>query len=98
MVNISSTPAVSGRPGQANYAAAKAGVIGLSRTLALELAPYGIRVNCVIPGFIETEMLASLSPDLRRTYLGLIPAGRFGRPEEVAEVGGFLPSAAASPV
>ena len=96
IVNVSSTTAVSGRPGQGNYAAAKAGVIGFSRTLALELAEYGIRVNCVIPGFIETEMLASLKPQLRSQYLGLIPLARFGQPEEVAEVVTFLLSDAAS--
>ena len=90
IVNVSSTTAVSGRPGQANYAAAKGGVIALSRTLALEAATRGVRVNCVIPGFIETAMVARLPPDLRRKYVGLIPAGRFGRAEEVAEVIAFL--------
>lgn len=96
IVTVSSTTAVSGRPGQGNYAAAKAGVIGFSRSLALELAEYGIRVNCVIPGFIETEMVAALTPELRKTYGAMIPAGRFGRPEEVAHVIAFLLSDAAS--
>lgn len=96
IVTVSSTTAVSGRPGQGNYAAAKAGVIGFSRSLALELAEYGIRVNCVIPGFIETEMVAALTPELRNTYGAMIPAGRFGRPEEVASVIAFLLSDAAS--
>jgi 3-oxoacyl-[acyl-carrier protein] reductase len=96
IVNISSTSATTGRPGQANYAAAKAGVIALSRTLALELAGCGIRVNCVIPGFIETEMLSSLTPALRKKYLEYIPMGRFGRAEEVAQTVLFLLSDAAS--
>ena len=96
IVNISSTTAVSGRPGQANYAAAKGGVIALTRTLALELAKYGIRANCVIPGFVETDMLKTLSPKHREEYLGYIPAGRFGRPEELANAVAFLLSDEAS--
>lgn len=96
IVNISSTTAVSGRPGQANYAAAKGGVIALTRTLALELAKYGIRANCVIPGFVETDMLKTLSPKHKKEYLGYIPNGRFGQPEEIANAVTFLLSDEAS--
>lgn len=96
IVNISSTTAVSGRPGQANYAAAKGGVIAFTRTLALEAAPHGVRVNCVIPGFVDTDMLRTLTPKLKETYLGLIPAGRFAEPDEVAAVVEFLLSEEAS--
>jgi|APSaa5957512576_1039674.scaffolds.fasta_scaffold00888_3 3-oxoacyl-[acyl-carrier protein] reductase len=96
IVNISSTTAVSGRPGQANYAAAKGGVIALTRTLALEMAPHGVRANCVIPGFVETDMLKNLTAKQKEEYLGYIPCGRFGRPEEVANVVAFLLSDEAS--
>ena len=96
IVNVSSTTAVSGRPGQANYAAAKGGVIAFTRTLALEMAKYGIRANCVIPGFVETDMLKTLSRKHREEYLGYIPNGRFGQPEEIAKVVSFLLSDEAS--
>lgn len=96
IVNVSSTTAVSGRPGQANYAAAKSGVIGFTRSVALETAAFNVRVNCVIPGFVDTEMLARLPAKLRDEYLKIIPMQRFGRTEEVAEVIAFLLSERAS--
>jgi len=96
IVNVSSTGAVLTRQGQANYAASKAGVIGLTRALARELGAYNIRVNAVAPGFVNTDMLRSLEDERRREYLGLIPLRRFAGPEEVAEVVLFLVSPASS--
>ncbi len=87
IVAISSVSGLRGNRGQANYAASKAGLIAASRSLALELARRAITVNCVAPGFIETEMVAALP---RAELVGLIPLGRFGRPEEVAALVGFL--------
>jgi 3-oxoacyl-[acyl-carrier protein] reductase len=91
IVNTSSTSAL-GNKGQANYAASKAGVIGLTRTLALELARDGIRVNCVAPGAIDTEMFRQVPEKVREKFLAAIPLGRFGRPEEVANLHLFLAS------
>ncbi|MNI81090.1 3-oxoacyl-[acyl-carrier-protein] reductase FabG [compost metagenome] len=82
--------------GQANYAAAKAGVVALTRTLAKELSRMNIRVNAVAPGFIETDMLSAMAPATRDEYLGLIPWGRLGRAEEIAEVVHFLAGPGAS--
>ncbi|UCH78889.1 MAG: 3-oxoacyl-[acyl-carrier-protein] reductase [Candidatus Coatesbacteria bacterium] len=96
IVNISSVIGVMGNPGQANYAASKAGVLALTKTLAKELAGRGVTANCVAPGFIETEMTAQLPEEIRVEYKKLIPAGRFGTPEDVAEVVAFLASPAAS--
>ena len=90
VVNISSVAGVYGNATQANYAATKAGIIGLSRSLAKELAPYGIRVNAVAPGFIDTDMTASLADRQREQALGRIPLKRFGDPEEVAQLVAFL--------
>jgi 3-oxoacyl-[acyl-carrier protein] reductase len=90
VVNLSSVAGVYGNATQTNYAATKAGVIGLSRSLAKELAPYGIRVNVVAPGFIETEMTASLADKQRELALAKIPLDRFGDPEDVAELVAFL--------
>ncbi|RJP75889.1 MAG: SDR family oxidoreductase [Candidatus Zixiibacteriota bacterium] len=73
-----------GNPGQVNYSAAKAGIIGLTRTLALELAPFGIQVNCVAPGAIDTPMLQAVKEPVREEMLKRIPAKRFGQPEDVA--------------
>lgn len=90
IVNISSVSGIHPLPGQANYAAAKAGVIGFTKSLAKEVAPYNIRVNAVAPGFISTEITAGLSEKTRKKFMGLIPLQRFGTPEEVAKAVLFL--------
>ncbi|MDR3310398.1 MAG: 3-oxoacyl-[acyl-carrier-protein] reductase [Oscillospiraceae bacterium] len=90
IVNISSVVALSGNVGQANYVASKAGLIGLTKASALELAPRGITVNAVAPGFIETDMTAGLSGEVRERMRGQIPLGRFGGAEDVAEAVAFL--------
>jgi 3-oxoacyl-[acyl-carrier protein] reductase len=92
IINVTSVVAARGNAGQANYVSAKAGLIGLTKAVALEVASRGISVNAVAPGFIETGMTADLGDDVRKAYLAQIPAGRFGRPEEVAWAIGFLAS------
>ncbi|ATE59766.1 3-oxoacyl-ACP reductase FabG [Thauera sinica] len=94
IVNITSVVASAGNPGQANYAAAKAGVAGMSRALARELGSRGITVNCVAPGFIDTDMTRALPDAARDALLGNIALGRLGRPEEVAGAVAFLASPA----
>ena len=84
IVLISSPARDHGFEGQANYSASKAGQVGLMRSLAREVAKRGITVNCVSPGFIDTELLADLSEKQRESYVAALPLGRFGRPEEVA--------------
>jgi 3-oxoacyl-[acyl-carrier protein] reductase len=91
IVNTSSTSSLGNR-GQANYAASKAGVIGLTRTLALELARDGGRANCVAPGTIDTEMFASVPDKVRQKFLTRIPLGRLGEPRDVARLHLFLSS------
>lgn len=92
IVNITSVVGILGNPGQANYVASKAGLIGFTRAVAKEYAQRGITVNAVAPGFIETEMTERLPQEVKEAYLKQIPAGRFGRPEEVAEAVAFLVS------
>ncbi|MBT2418869.1 3-oxoacyl-ACP reductase FabG [Streptomyces sp. ISL-22] len=96
IVTVSSTSALSPPAGQANYAAAKAGGIALTKALAKELGSYGIRVNCVIPGFIDTSMTRQMPPDRLEENLRHVPLGRIGRPEEVASVVKFLLSDAST--
>jgi acetoacetyl-CoA reductase len=81
-----------GNFGQANYAAAKAGIVGFTKAAALEVARKGVTVNAIAPGFIETEMIAAMPDEVRAAILAKIPMGRFGRPEEVAQVVAFLVS------
>lgn len=92
IVNISSVVGLHGNAGQANYAASKAGVIGLTKSAAKELGSRGITVNAVAPGFIDTDMTAQLSEKVREEAAAAIPLGHFGRPEDVADAVAFLVS------
>ncbi len=92
IINLTSVVAVMGNLGQANYVAAKAGIIGLTKATAREVASRGITVNAVAPGFIETDMTHALGPELQEQMRSQIPLGRFGRPEDVAELVAFLAS------
>ncbi len=96
IINISSIIAFIGNVGQVNYATSKAGLIGFTKSLARELAPRNITVNAVAPGFIETDMTEKLSPEIKELYLKQIPLGKFGKPEDVANVVCFLASDLAS--
>lgn len=96
IINISSVVGVLGNPGQANYVASKAGVIGLTKSAARELASRGITVNAVAPGYIETDMTDKLSAEVRDGILGQVPLGRMGKPEDVANAVVYLASEAAS--
>ena len=96
IINIASVVGEMGNAGQANYVASKAGLIGLTKTLAQELASRGITVNAVTPGFIETDMTAGLSDEMKEKMLGLIPLKRFGKAEDIAAAVSFLAGDGAS--
>jgi 3-oxoacyl-[acyl-carrier protein] reductase len=96
IINITSPSARMPLPGQANYAASKAGIEGFTRALSRDLAGKGVLVNAVCPGLIETDMLADMAPEARQKYLAAVPAGRTGKPREVAALVAFLASEAAS--
>lgn len=93
IINISSLSGIKGLPGQTNYSASKAALIGMTKALAQEVAPRKVTVNAVAPGFIATDMTESID---QSSYLNMIPAGRFGKPEEVAALVGFLASDSAA--
>ncbi|MGI9509734.1 MAG: 3-oxoacyl-[acyl-carrier-protein] reductase [Geminicoccaceae bacterium] len=92
VINITSIVAVTGNPGQANYAAAKAGMIGMSKALAAEVASRGITVNCIAPGFIETAMTDALNDEQKARLLDQIPTGRLGQSDDIAAAAGYLAS------
>jgi 3-oxoacyl-[acyl-carrier protein] reductase len=92
IINITSVVGIMGNKGQANYAASKAGLIGLTKSVAQEYASRDVLVNCVAPGFIETDMTAALPPEASAALLSAIPLGRFGQPEEIAGAVLFLAS------
>jgi 3-oxoacyl-[acyl-carrier protein] reductase len=90
IVNLTSVSGLVGIPGQANYCAAKAAIIGFTRSLARELAPWGVSVNAVAPGFVETDMIAGFSPEQRKAALERVPMRRFGTTDEVGELVRYL--------
>jgi acetoacetyl-CoA reductase len=90
IINMSSFVGEAGNIGQANYSAAKAGLLGFTKTAAQELARYGITVNAICPGFIETDMVASIPEEQQQKLLKLVPLGRFGKPEEIARAVRYL--------
>jgi 3-oxoacyl-[acyl-carrier protein] reductase len=92
IISITSVVGAAGNPGQANYAAAKAGVVGMTKSLARELASRNITVNCVAPGFIDTDMTRALSDEQKSALLGQIPLGRLGTPQDVAAAVAYLAS------
>lgn len=92
IINITSVVGLAGNVGQANYCAAKAGLIGLTKAVAKELGPRNITVNAVAPGFVETDMTANLPQDLKDTVIRMTPLGRAGRPEDIAKAVAFLAS------
>ena len=96
VVNITSIVGVTGNAGQSNYAASKAGMIGMSKSIAQEVAARGVTVNCVAPGFIETPMTEGLKDDIKEKLLGAVPARRLGTPDDVAAGVLYLASAEAS--
>ena len=92
IINITSVVGQQGNPGQANYSASKAGIIGLTKTAAQELASRGITVNAIAPGFIQTDMTAVLPEDIQKKFMSAIPLGTLGTPEDIAETVTFLAS------
>ena len=96
IVSISSISGVKGNPGQINYCAAKAGIIGMTKSLARELAPRGITVNAIAPGYIESDMTAVLPDKVKESVLSQVPLGRMGKPEDIAQAAVFLASDQAS--
>lgn len=95
IIQVSSIVGTTGNPGQGNYAAAKAGLVGMSKSLAAEVASRGVTVNCIAPGFIQTAMTDKLTDDQKARLVGAIPAGRMGTPEDIAAACLYLSSAEA---
>ena len=95
IINITSVVGATGNPGQANYAAAKSGIVGMTKSLARELGSRSITVNCVAPGFIDTDMTRALPEEQKSALLSQIPLGRLGRPEDIAAAVAYLASPAA---